>query len=185
MTVDTCFQFGKIIRPHGTKGELLVQLIVEKPENFLKKESIFIEINKKLVPFFIRKIALLQKDKAIISLEDVNSEEDLDHLLDCFIFLPLEALPKLEKGHFYYYQIIDYDILDAILGKLGKVSQVYEMPGQDMLEMSYQDCEVLIPINDAIVHQADHTKKELYVSLPTGLLEIYLDTKQVEPDDAD
>ena len=67
MTVDHCFELGKTLRPHGTKGELLIGLAVDKPEHYIKKESVFIEINKKLVPFFIKKLTLLQNSKAIHS----------------------------------------------------------------------------------------------------------------------
>lgn len=185
MTVDSCFRLGKIVKPHGMKGELSITLAVDKPENFLKKESVFIEVNKKLVPFFIKKMTLLQNSRALLQLEDVTSEMEVAPLLDCIIYLPLTALPKLSKGHFYYHEVIDYSVVDKTLGTLGVVAQIYEMPGQDMLEMTYQDCEVLIPMNDAIVQNADHIKKEIYVTLPTGLLEVYIAPKADIPDDAD
>lgn len=185
MTVDHCFELGKTLRPHGTKGELLIGLAVDKPEHYIKKESVFIEINKKLVPFFIKKLTLFQNSKAILQLEDVSSEEDVDILLNCSLYLPLTELPALGKGHFYYHQVINYQVIDQQLGSLGIVAQIYEMPGQDMVEMTYQNSEVLIPISDTIVLNADHSKQELYVNLPEGLLEIYLQPQPNEPDDAD
>jgi 16S rRNA processing protein RimM len=39
--------------------------------------------------------------------------------------------------------------------------------------MNYQEQEVLIPVIDEIVLKADHTKKQLMVNLPEGLLDIY------------
>ena len=185
MTVEDCFQLGKIVKPHGTKGELSITLSVDKPESFLKKESVFIEVNKKLVPFFIDKMTLLQNKRAILLLEDVASEADVESLLDCIIYLPLTDLPKLGKGHFYYFEVIGYDVVDLALGKLGTVAQIYEMPGQDMLEMNYQNSEVLIPMNEAIVQNADHQKREIYVNLPAGLLEVYINPQKELPDDAD
>jgi 16S rRNA processing protein RimM len=185
MTVDACFELGKTLRPHGTKGELLIGLAVDKPEHYVKKESVFIEINKKLVPFFIKKMTLLQNSKAILQLEDIANEEELNLLLNCSLYLPLTDLPTLGKGHFYYHQVLDYDVVDTNLGKLGKVAQIYEMPGQDMVEMTYLESEVLIPISDNIVLNADHEKKELYVNLPEGLLEVYLQPQPEQPDDAD
>ena len=56
---------------------------------------------------------------------------------------------------------------------------------ESALAQTYQDCEVLIPMNEAIVQNADHTKKEIYVTLPTGLLEVYIAPKADIPDDAD
>jgi len=52
------------------------------------------------------------------------------------------------------------------------------------LQMEYQNCEVLIPIIDEIVLDANHDEKILNVNLPVGLLEVYLDDNH-QPDDED
>jgi 16S rRNA processing protein RimM len=186
MLIDSCFELGKIIKSHGTKGELTLHLLVEKPEHYIKKESVFIDINNKLVPFFMTKISLVTNSKAIIALDDVNTQPDAEELLNCVIYLPLTELTKLDQGHFYYHQVIGYQVIDKVLGELGVVAEILEMPGQDLIEMTYQGCEVLIPINDDIVFDANHELKTIHVALPQGLLEIYLTPiDQHQPDDAD
>ena len=40
--------------------------------------------------------------------------------------------------------------------------------------MKYKEKEVLLPVSDEIVLRADHVKKEVYVKLPEGLLDVYL-----------
>ena len=44
--------------------------------------------------------------------------------------------------------------------------------------MEYLTKEILIPISHEHVLKANHELKELYVSLPEGLLEVYLDEKK-------
>ena len=68
---------------------------------------------------------------------------------------------------------------------LGIVKEVYALNGQDLIAMDYKGVEVLIPTSEEIVSKADKGKKELYVSLPEGLLEVYLDNSPNTPDDAD
>jgi 16S rRNA processing protein RimM len=55
------------------------------------------------------------------------------------------------------------------------VDAVYESTGQDLLAMTMEEKEILIPINDDIVVGIDKENKQLFVSLPAGLLEVYLE----------
>ena len=51
---------------------------------------------------------------------------------------------------------------------------VYAMQAQDLLVMSYQNKEVLIPVDPEIVLGADKEAQTLQVNLPEGLLDVYL-----------
>jgi 16S rRNA processing protein RimM len=64
--------------------------------------------------------------------------------------------------------------VDEAKGKLGVVESILAASAQDIVSMNYQGKEILFPISDAIVLDANHERKELYVRLPNGLLEIYL-----------
>ncbi len=179
MNIDDCFELGFILKTHGVQGELTFVLDVDTPENYKGLESVFVGINGKLVPFFIDKIQILQ-EKAIVRLEDVNTLEKAENLVGNTLYLPLQHLPELDKDQFYYHDIIDYQVIDEVRGALGIVENVYELPQQDIIAMIYMQKEVLIPITDEIVTGVDREVKELYVNLPDGLLEVYLEDTDKE-----
>jgi 16S rRNA processing protein RimM len=54
------------------------------------------------------------------------------------------------------------------------VSTFFSLEQGDLLVMTYQEKEVLIPINDTNVLKADLEMMEVLVNLPNGLLEVYL-----------
>ena len=54
-----------------------------------------------------------------------------------------------------------------------------------MLAMRYQGQEVLIPVVDELVSHADQAKKEIYVNLPEGLLDVYLKPTTRQQDEAE
>ena len=174
MKVDSCFEFGKIIKPHGVKGEVSVTVVADNSEELKKVIHVFIEINSRLIPFIIEKLTISQK-RAIIKFEDINSEEETESLMGQKIYLPLADLPPLKSGQFYYHEIVNYIIEDQEKGKLGVVKEIFEMPGQDLIAMDYNGQEVLIPMESSIVLNADHIEKVLKVNLPNGLLELYTD----------
>lgn len=176
MQVDECYQLGYIVNAHGLQGALNVMLDVDFPEDYQNLESVFIELpgSGTLVPFFIEHI-VITPNKTIVKFEDVNTIEQTETLLKASLYLPLNNLPELEEGQFYYHEIIGFTVQDEKEGTLGTVKDVYAANGQDLIEMIYKYREVLIPINDDIVPKVDKLKKIVFTRLPEGLLDIYMD----------
>lgn len=173
MTKDNCFLLGKITKTHGVKGELIIWLDVDFPEDYEEMESIFLEVKGELVPYFIEDLQI-RGSKSIIKFEEIDSFDDAKKLVDCDVYLPEDNLPELNEDQFYYHEIIGFDVVDASHGKLGKIIGVFENNSQDLIGMEYQGVEVLIPISDEIVKTIDREKKELHTAMPEGLLEVYL-----------
>ncbi len=184
MTQEDCYLLGYIVRTHGLKGEVSIFLDVDYPEDYEDMESVFIAIKGQLVPYFIESINIQRQNKAIVRLEGIATIEAAQALVGSSLFLPEDTLDELEEGEFYYHQLPGYTVVDRIQGALGTVRTVYTPNAQDLIAMDYQGHEVLIPVVDGIVDKADHEKKEVYVNLPEGLLEVYL-SEDNQPDDAD
>ena len=174
MTKDNCFELGKITKTHGLKGEVVLWLDVDFPEDYEDLESILLEERGELVPYFMESYRL-SGNRAIVKFEDIDTFEKAELMINLQAFLPLEDLPELDKNQFYYHEIIDYKVVDKNLGELGTVQTVHSMQAQDLLVMDYKGKEVLIPVISEIVLNADKEAKVLNVNLPDGLLEVYLE----------
>ncbi|MEM6523865.1 MAG: ribosome maturation factor RimM [Bacteroidota bacterium] len=174
MLIDECYLLGYVIKRHGLKGELSIFLDVDDPEEYIKLESVFVKIDSKLVPFFIIDINI-RGDKAVVSFEDINSIDQADELKGSELYLPLTMLPKLEGTSFYYHEIIGFSVIDNALGKLGNIKDVYTNSAQDLLAVTRDSKEVLVPVTDNTIKSIDREKAEILVDLPVGLLDIYED----------
>lgn len=174
MDFEACFQLGYVSKVHGIKGEIQCYFDVDIPENYKKMESVFVDINNKLVPFFIEKISLIGH-KAVVKFEDIDGIEQAAELKGKGLYLPLEKLPALGGNQFYFHEIIGYRVKDEEEGLLGTIKDIYALPHQDIIAMEFENKEVLIPISDDIIKSVDHERKELNVHLPPGLLQIYLE----------
>lgn len=184
MTKEDCYLLGKLTKTHGLKGELAIWLDVDYPEEYEELDSVLLDIKGTLVPHFVEEIQI-RPNKSIIKFEDIDTIEEALKIVNCDLYLPNENLSELDDDQFYYHEIIDFDIIDELQGKLGKVAAVYTSDAQDLIAMTYQGNEVLIPVSDEIVKTIDREKKELYTNLPEGLLEIYLEDNNTTPDDID
>mgnify|MGYP002713008142 CR=1 FL=1 len=173
MDFESCYQLGYVLKAHGLKGELVIEIDADYPEEYSEMESVFVEVNKKPVPFFIEYIRLLGS-KATVKFEDVNTVEQANKLKGAGIYLPLEVLPDLEDDAYYYHELVGFKVIDSNLGALGTIAGFYSAGSQNLLAMEYQEKEVLIPLTDEVVTSVDKQTKTVETTLPDGLLDIYL-----------
>jgi len=174
MQKKDCFFVGKIVKKYSFKGELLVKLDTDDPEQFLEMESVFVEQHKNLIPFFIEKLSLHKSSLLRVKFEEVENEADADALLGTELFLPLSLLPKLTGTKFYYHEIIGYNVVDTNFGPLGKIVGVNDTTPQHLFEIEFKGKEILIPINDEIIKKVDRAHKTLQLEAPEGLIDLYL-----------
>lgn len=174
MLKENCYQVGYITKLHGLQGEVTAFFDVDNPAEYENLESVFVDINNKLVPFFIETLEVTPK-KIILKFEDIDSPEAAEELLGRELYLPLTALPPLSGNAFYYHEIIGFTVIDAEFGELGPVKEVYTQSHQDLLACEHKGREVLFPLTDELIERLDREKQELHVRLPEGLIQLYLE----------
>jgi 16S rRNA processing protein RimM len=174
MRKDECFYLGKIAKKFSFKGEVLVYLDTDEPELYEDMESVFVELNKNLVPYFIESSSLHKNDFLRVQFEDVDSEEEADQLLGCAVYLPLSMLPKLEGNQFYFHEVIGFEIEDKRLGVFGKIESINDTTAQPLFEVLNGEVEMLIPMVDHFLVKIDRENKKVVMDLPEGLVEMYL-----------
>lgn len=174
MQKKDCFFVGKIVKKYSFKGELLVKLDTDDPEQFLEMESVFVEQHKNLIPFFIESLSLHKSSLLRVKFEEVLSETDADQLLGASLYMPLSMLPKLSGNKFYYHEIIGFKVIDEHFGALGTITGVNDSTAQHLFKIDHKGKEVLIPVNDDIIQQVDRVNKTIRIDAPEGLIELYL-----------
>lgn len=174
MQKKDCFFVGKIVKKYSFKGELLIKLDTDDPQQFLEMESVFVEIHKNLIPFFIEKSSLHKSTLLRVQFDEVHNEEDANALIGKELFLPLSSLPKLSGTKFYYHEIIGFQAVDAAFGPVGSIIGVNDNTAQHLFVIDREGTEILIPINDHFIKEINRTTKEIHLDVPEGLIELYL-----------
>jgi len=168
------FQLGRVIKVHGYRGEMVILLETDKPEDYAKLETIFLNIDGSLVPFWIRSIRI-NDNLAIISLDDITEKESAIRLLKKEVFLPIKDLHTLEENDFYFHEIIGFSVRDKKHGDIGKVEDVLERPEQELIRILKGKTEILIPLTNDMISKVDRKKKILHIITPDGLIDLYLE----------
>jgi len=172
MFKEQCFQLGQLIRKVGNDGRLLLQFDADDPSHYLKMESVFVEINKGLVPFLVKGVRMINPTQAHVRLEDVESGEQADILAGADVYLPLEALPKLSGNQFYYHEVIGFEVRNPTGESAGFITDVLENGAGDLLKLDLKGVEVLIPLADEWIKVVDRNLKCIIIDWPDGILEL-------------
>ncbi|OUS19775.1 16S rRNA processing protein RimM [Nonlabens dokdonensis] len=175
MRKQDCFYVGTIVNKFSFKGELLVKLDTDEPELFTEMESVFIEIGKNLVPFFIEKSQLHKSLLLRLKIEDIDDEATADSMMKRDLYLPLSFLPKLEGNKFYFHEVINFKMVDSNHGDIGVITGINDTTTQALFEVDFNGNEILIPLNDHFIDQVDRKNKTIHVTTPDGLIDLYLE----------
>src|ERR1700730_17953280 len=164
---------GKIVSGFGLKGEMIIQHHLGKKIAVSKIKVIFLEQKKEeLLPYFVETVRKKGDDELYLKLEGIDSKEAASK------YLRREVWMKEEEIHAHTQKNnpigwVGYRVLDQ--GKdLGPILEVIEQPHQVLCRLEIDAKEVLIPINEQTLQKIDHKTKALLLTLPDGLLEVYL-----------
>ncbi|WP_207421826.1 ribosome maturation factor RimM [Desertivirga brevis] len=173
MKLEDCFYIGYITKTKGLKGEVQIYFEFSDYED-LELDSVFIEINGKLIPYFTAASKLHTNSTGYFYFEDIDTVEKAEKLIRKKIYLPNSKKPEREEGDFYYEDLVGYTVKDEQAGELGEITEVLEYPQQFIAVVPYKFREVMFPLNDDIIVSIDEETSVLEVKLPEGLIDIYV-----------
>lgn len=164
---------GKLAATFGVDGSLILVHNLGKKQALKDVKAILIEETKgNQIPHFIVKAQAKTTEETLINLESIATKEAAKRLVGKPVWLLQEDFRRLVKKDSILallgYMVYDYELL------IGQVEVVIQQPHQILLKVFYQQKEVLLPLHEDSLIGINHTKKTITLSLPEGLLEIYL-----------
>ncbi len=167
------YKIGKLVAVFGLKGELVLKHTLGKKTSLKGLQAIFIEEKKQsFIPWFIETTKIKTEEEVYLKLEGVDTREAAMKLTQKEIWIPEPDFKKL-AARSAPASILGYTIINDN-EPLSEVLEVIEQPHQLLCRIEINQKEVLIPLNEQTIQKIDHKKKQVSVSLPDGLLEIYL-----------
>lgn len=170
------YKIGKFAASHGVNGDLILQHSLGKKTGLKGVQAIFIEEAKdSFIPYFIEKTSAKSNTESFIKIEGINNKEAARKLTPKEVWLQesdfLEHSAKSSPIALLGFNLYDNDVL------IGEIAEVIEQPHQILCTVIYKGKEALIPVHEESLVKLDKKKKEIFVNLPEGLLDIYADSK--------
>jgi 16S rRNA processing protein RimM len=163
---------GRILRPHGVRGELRVEILTDYPERLGQCADLYLACPDS--PASVRRypIERLRRHKEVLLLKlgGCDDRNDADELRGMLVQIPLEKAVPLEEGEYYHFQLIGVRVETENGEWLGQVIEVLETGANDVFIVRGPWGEVLLPAVDDVVLELDLKSKRMVVHLLPGIL---------------
>lgn len=161
---------GTIAKSLGKNGDALIRV---NRDASLKKttESVFVEIDGLLVPFFILAMQQVQ-DGYIIQFDGITTPEEVRQYYGCKVYADISAMKKPTRKQSITHEIIGYSIVDEIHGSAGKVKTILDDLYNPLIEAEFEKRTYLIPVLGNYIIHADNKAKILYTKIPDDIFHL-------------
>ncbi len=160
---------GLLRRPHGVRGDLLLEVYSDFPERLSPGTYIYVGDDFEKIKITRRRP---HNDGLIVGLEGVKTPEDAAHYRSKMAFVPAEGRPPLPEGEYYHHQIIGLEVFDESEKSLGVVTEIIETGSNDVYVVkSPAGKEILIPALKQCLLEVNLEQKRMKVHLLPGLLD--------------
>lgn len=165
-TTKELLKIARIIKSHGTDGDLLADLSIPS-EDIDKSEPVYIIFDGLPVPFFIESIAAKGNRRAIIRLTDIENLEDADEIAGKDIYLPDDGQYGHEDspGNLEGWIVCDNDG-----NEIGEVTGFLDIPSNPCLTVLHEGKEAYIPFHEDLITGYDEASGKIRMTIPDGLL---------------
>ncbi len=168
---DRFLLLGKVIKPHGLRGELKIYPYSQQPENILDyKHCVLVNTKGELSPSLRLEKSRIQGKYAILTLGSVCNRDQAEELQGAGVLLDLQSLPEIGKDEYYWFQLHGLSVRTEQGEVLGKVKRIFSNGAQDIMVVGNDNHEYMIPILDSII--LEQNEEGITISPPPGLLEM-------------
>ena len=160
---------GKIIKIHGCEGAVTVRVERSFSKKITEMESLFLETDGRLVPFFIKSYQTLGHENLVLWFEDYDTVEKVKEFVGCRVFV---SLPEtIDEDDSLNSDLTDYEIFTPGNSRIGVITMVTENNGQFLITaLSASGSELLIPLHEDFIVSLNKRLKRIVMSLPEGLI---------------
>ncbi|MBW9118673.1 ribosome maturation factor RimM [Microbacterium trichothecenolyticum] len=174
-TGKTQLRVGRLVKAHGLKGAIKLELYTDDPEGrFVPGATFTLQVPESSPwhgkPLTVREFKWMNSHP-VAFFEGVDDRDAAEGLIRAILWIDedIQASP-VEQDAWFDHQLVGLDVVRD--GEtVGKVARVDHLPAQDLLVVKVRDEEVLVPFVKAIVPEVDVAGGRVIVTPPAGLFE--------------
>ncbi len=158
---------GRVVRPHGVRGGLLVERISDLIQGVNAGQIIF--LGESRVRGTVRSLRP-HRGQYLLQLDEFRTRDAVDGWRDWKLYLRFEETEPLPEGTYYHWQILGLDVVTEEGEALGSVAQILETGANDVyIVRSDAGEELLLPAIEEVVKLVDLEAGVIKVRLLPGL----------------
>jgi 16S rRNA processing protein RimM len=151
-------RIGRVLKAHGVKGALRVELLTDFPDRFAPGRELFAAGRR------LRVARSEELDGSmLVTFEGIDDRTAAEPLAGVYLTLPLAEA----ADQYYHFQLVGLTVIDTRARReLGTVAEVLSYAANDVLRVTDGDKEILIPMIRSVVRSIAPSEGTITVDLP-------------------
>jgi 16S rRNA processing protein RimM len=154
---------GRIVAPHGIRGELKVEPLTDFPERFLRGARVWLKGNEHRIEASRR-----QQHLVYLKLSVIDTRTDAEALRGEELRVPAPTRIE-ERDVFYQHDIIGLRVEDEAGQALGRVDSIFSTGSNDVYVVRGEQGELLLPAVEDAIRQIDIAGGRIVIEMIPGL----------------
>lgn len=161
MQRDEMFVLGRIVAPHGVRGEVRAKAETDRPEIFAELPHVYIGGNR-----YVIESVRPHKNVYCFAFAGVNTRDEAEKLVGALLEMPRSELPPRPEGSYYISDLIGMEVYTVGGEHVGTLQEVLQPGANDVYVVRGERGEVLLPALKKIITEIDVEAGRMTVILP-------------------
>jgi 16S rRNA processing protein RimM len=162
MDDDSLIIIGKIVAPHGVRGDVRVVPLTDFPDRFHQLKKVLLDDGTTLAVKDVR----AYQQQFLLKFEGFDDRTAVDPLKGKLLKVTKDQLVKLPEGHYFIFDIIGLDVFDEAGAPLGRVTDVLATGSNDVYITEKEGAKpLLIPAIKDVVKLIDVPARRMIVKI--------------------
>jgi 16S rRNA processing protein RimM len=163
---------ARIARTRGNRGEVLADLYTDFPDRFDALEDVWLEFADGRLQHMSLEDKWGHKGRIVLKFLGVDSISSAEGCVGSWVVVPVDQAVQLPDGTYFDHNLVGCLVQDTQGRRLGKVSEILHIAGNDQLVVQGDSQEYLIPAVDTICIKISIKEKQIVIDPPQGLMDL-------------
>lgn len=160
---------GRIVRPHGLRGELAIKVLTDFPKRFDTIELVYLGNALEAEAWQVT-ATRWHKDQVLLTLQGCEDRVAAERLRGLLVQIPIQEAMPLPEDEYYAHELIGLDVVTVEGEDLGRVSEVLFGDANDIYVVTGPRGQILLPAIADVIERVDLVAGQIVVRLMEGLL---------------
>ncbi len=153
---------GRVLGAFGLKGELKVQSLTDNDDRFAPKSKLW--AGQQPVSVATSRFA---QGLVFLTLKGFPDRDAVEQFRHAMLQIPEDALPPLEEGEYYRFQLLGLDVVDREGAPLGTLAEIIETGANDVYRVHPEEgADILLAALDDVIVSIDLAARRMVVDPP-------------------
>ncbi len=124
-------EIAKILKPHGIKGEVKVQLFSDNFDDFCSRGFAYLKHGGSFEKIAFGEIRI-EPPFVYLHIEGIDTRSDAESIQGTYLFIDKKELSETQEGEYYVFDLIGLAVKDSSGNSLGVIKEVLQHGAADV-----------------------------------------------------